>query len=235
MDTQSMIPWSCLQPLGNTWQTARREAAWQNGLHMGMGLHFQQGEIKNSLSPSTISLPRQNPNATQHPSSPREFPATSSLRKAPSCLGLPGKTSQSSPACPPARLGGRRDSRLLHRGKDPAGSGTPPHPTLPDSLLRVGEPWAQGCEASQPHPAALRWPAASPRQTGWAPCPQVGPWPLPPAPCPSRATGRGGCQDRAGPLPSPGPVRWLRLWLSLALAPLPPEQLQLRQPRPEAS
>lgn len=35
MDTQSMIPWSCLQPLGNTWLTAKRKAAWWSGLHKG--------------------------------------------------------------------------------------------------------------------------------------------------------------------------------------------------------
>lgn len=156
---------SCAQPLGNTWLPTRRQAAWRSGLHMGVGYTFLRTGQDSEPLHNLLSTARFH----HHPSlsSPHEFPAPPSLRKAPSAQPSPGVE--------------RQEGQPLAQGKDPARA---PHPLLPDSLLNADEPWPQGCGACRLHPAALRWPTASPRQTCCAPRPQAGPWPLPPTPSP---------------------------------------------------
>lgn len=146
-------------PLGNTWLPTRRQAAWQS-VSTGVWGTLSLGEDKTQPLHNLLSTSRLH----HHPSlsSPHEFPAPPSLRKAPSAQPSPGVE--------------RQEGQPLAQGKDPARA---PHPMLPDSLLNAGEPWPQGCGACRPHPEALRWPTASPRQTCCAPRPQARPWSLP--------------------------------------------------------
>lgn len=150
----------------------------------------------------------------------------------PSAQSSPGRPL--SPHLGPGKTGGAAS----RTGENPSQGFLHPNPhlTLPDSPSWAGEPWAQGFGAGQPHPSAQRWPVAAPGQTCWPPRPQAGPWPSAPRPPRGYWVRPAGRRDRAGLLPTLGPVRrlWQR-WLSLTLALLPSEQLQLGQPRPGAS
>lgn len=97
-------------------------------------------------------------------------------RKLPPASSRPAKPSGSSPPAPKGRP-------PPVQGEDPARApGSTPRPEVPDSLLRPGEPWARGCGAGRPRPAARRWPAASPGPTRWAPGPRARPWSRPAVP-----------------------------------------------------
>lgn len=84
------IPRSCLPPLGNTWPNARSRAAWQRGLPGAVGAGM--ASVRTVQDPAPLEshpFPRQTPQGTLHPSSPREPPAPTSPKEAPSCQQPP--------------------------------------------------------------------------------------------------------------------------------------------------
>ena len=217
------IPKSCLLPLGNTWRNARSRAAWQRGLPRAVGAGMPSARSGEDPAPlHSCPFPRQAPQGTLHPSSPREPPALTP-REAPSCQRPPCEALWVLTARPKGTASsgsGRRPNQ---------GSGLPPRPELPDSLVRPGEPWARGCGAGRPRPAARRWPAASPGPTCWAPGPQARPWSRPPVPARPGAHWARRVPGRGGPLPSPART------CPTALAPLPESSCSSQRPRPGAS